>query len=342
VLLAGVFGAMASMFAMSQAQSSIACVVAQLGYGLSSGAFWPFASAWLMDFEGPGISKTRALRHYNVSWTSGTALGMFIGGILCEHGLIRQAVGAGAVLMVATFITACFGKATAHDHRQTRIIEKDSSVSTPHRVGLALVLAAVIANLMALGTRTIILNNYAELNNAQGFGANRMGIINALPLVVQLISFGIGSIYEHWLGLRRIYIFFGVALIAVNIAFAYSAHLGLLVPMVILHGIVLAMAFQTGIFAAIGYFSSARTGTTFHEAVIGAGGIAPLLAGVLVSHLKTQSDLITALQAPFLYMAALIFGGLIVQIILTSFYSKNRMLLKPHKASPSEDHTLAV
>jgi hypothetical protein len=88
------------------------------------------------------------------------------------------------------------------------------------------------------------------------------------------------------------------------------------------------VAFQTGIFAATGFFSVARTGTTFHEAMVGVAGVAVLIAGHLVGYLKnTGLDPFAALRAPFLLMTGAIAAVLALQLVLVSSRNRQRMLV---------------
>jgi len=339
VLLCGILGALASMVLMALGRSVGVCTAAQVGFGLSGGAFWPFASAWLLDFQDEKLPKTRLLRHYNVGWTSGTSVGMFLAGYLCKQGLIRETLFAGAAIIGAVFVAACCARAkTPSRGREDRRGEgappvrplADARGSDTPRIGLPLLIAAASANIAALATRAMILNNYPELNKALNFGADRMGLLTALTLVSQFVAFSVGAVYEPWLGLRRLYVFMAAALVAVNLAFAYSSGPSLLalVAAVLLHGVVLAVAFQTGIIAATAYFSVARTGTTFHEATVGSAGVAVLAAGHLVAHLKGAGvEPLAALRAPFFVMAGLVAVVLAVQLVLVSLRNRQRVLL---------------
>ena len=284
VLLCGLSVAAVSLIVMSTARGAGLCVAAQIGFGLGSGAFWPFASAWLLDFQAEGIAKTRLLRHYNVAWTSATAAGMFAGGVLCQHLYIREAIYAAIACVGLAFALAFAPKATPPGHIDEGGSEAGGQALP--RLGFGILLAAILVNLAALGTRTVILTNYAELNSVAGFGADRMGLIAGTSLVAQLGAFTVGALYERWLGMRRIYIAMGLGLLCVNLIFAFSTELPLLLGAVMIHGFVLALAFQSGLLAAMHFFSSPRTGTTFHEAVVGAAGLSPLLGGVLVTQLK--------------------------------------------------------
>jgi len=336
VLLCGVLSALAMTVLMSLARTVNVCTAAQVGFGMAGGAFWPFASAWLLEFQSEGLSKQRLLRHYNVGWTAGASTGLFLAGVLCRNGLIHEALYGGAGILAAVFVTACCARSKgAHP-------TPNGGVGAPHprKIGLPLLVAAVSVNMAALATRGMILYNYPELNKELGFLADRMGLLTALTLVAQLAAFGLGSVYEPWLGLRRLYVFMAAALGAINLAFAYSSSLAVLVPAVLLHGLVLAVAFQTGIFAATSYFSVPRTGTTFHEATVGIAGVAVLAAGKLVAYLKdTGMDAVPALRAPFLAMIGILALALVMQLLLVSLRNHQRVLLPSMKPQMNADKT---
>jgi predicted MFS family arabinose efflux permease len=340
VLLGGVLGALVSMLGMAWGRSVFACVAAQLAFGASGGAFWPFASAWLLDFQADGISKQRLLRHYNVGWTSGTATGMFLSGWLCEAGHIHGALYAGAAINACAFLIGLAARATQPAGGERLDGAAALAPASSPRIGWPLLVAAVAANLVALGTRQLVLSNYAELNQAlvtgaaeaervAGAGAARLGMITSLGLLSQVVCFAIGFVYEPWLGLRRVYIVLAFVLIAVNLSFVYAKSPAWLAGAVTLHGLVLAMAFQTAIFAATAFFSTPRAGTTFHEAVVGCSGVASLGAGVLIDRLKAGGLAPeTALRAPFVVLAAATAVLLAVQLALVGSRSRDRLLLE--------------
>lgn len=326
VLLCGVGTAVTGLLIMSNAHTPNICATAQLICGVAGGMFWPFASAWMLDFQTPEIPRTKILRYYNVAWTSGTAFGMFVSGMLCQRGYVFQSIQLAAGVTALSFIVALIPKSTTHT---SAIKAGDSATHTSH-VGLALLIAAVTANLTALWTRSMLWNNYAELNKLHGFGADRMGVITALSLASQVTGFLFGSIYEKWLGLRRIYIAMAVAIVCANLAYAYSTSLPILMAATIALGITLALGFQSAIFAAIHFFKLPRTATTFHEACVGSGGLMPLVAGHYVAALKTGGhESLEALQAPFLTMAGVVCVFLTLQMVLVGRRLSQRALFAP-------------
>lgn len=328
VLLAGASLAGCSMLAMSQCSTTTACVVAQLFYGLSCGAFWPFASAWMLDFQSDGVARTRILRHYNVAWTSGTATGMFVGGFLCDAGYIFPTIAASGALCFAVVAMALFVKKTVPEHVAPAGIAPAEGLPSAMRLGLPILLAACLGNIMTLSLRGVILNNYPELNAALGFDAGRLGMLSAVSLGAQLTAFFIGASYEAWLGLRRVYAIMAALLVLISVGYAFRTEFSVLLVLAAVHGFVNALAFQSGLLAATSYFARPRTGTTVHEATVGLATMSPLPAGWLVAALKSSGvDPLEALQAPLIATAVFAVVGLIVQQVLISSRHSERHLL---------------
>ncbi|GMV79626.1 MAG: hypothetical protein AMXMBFR7_08100 [Planctomycetota bacterium] len=332
VLLAGVAISLAAAVWMSQASDASGATAAQLLLGLAAGAFWPFCSAWMLDFQCEGISKSRILRFYNLGWTSGTMLGFLVGGWLCAAGIVLGAFLACAALFGVVLVLSLFPSGTSPRHaevlptQQRRAVEAAREVA--HPVGWALFAAAALANLAALAGRAIVNVNYAELNEVYGYGKDRMGYLGAASLAGQMLAFAMGRWYEPYLGLRRTYFALGAVLAAVSLALAYVENLPLLLLLVVLVGFVLALAFQSGIVAATGFFASPRTGTTVHEAVVGLGTMAPLLAGVVVQWAKESGwETREALRAPFAVLALTALLIAVVQALLVSKQPERRALL---------------
>lgn len=340
VVCAGLLGAWLAFLMMAQADTVFTCALSSLLYGLCCGAFWPFSSAWCLDFQTEGIAKTRILRHYNVGWTSGTALGSFAGGQLCGLPLdkaldaVNLAFYAGAGVMACNLLLACAAKATRNSLDEPAAA--DGPVSLAQRVSLALLAAAVAANVLIIASRMSLGVTYPELNKLLGGDPERMGSLAAASIAGQMLAFLLGHMYEPYLGMRRLYVFMGASLIVLNLGFAFASSPPLLLACGVLLGVAAAVGFQTAILAAIGYFRLPRAGTVFHETVIGLAGVSPLASGFLVSSLKEQGwSAPAALQAPFVAVAVLAALALIFQLALISRRMESRKLL-PRGMLPGE------
>ncbi|MEI6233430.1 MAG: MFS transporter [Planctomycetota bacterium] len=339
VLLGGAFCGALSLLLMAVSRTSQVLVAAQLLFGLASGAMWPFCSAWILEFESATVSKARLLRQYNVSWTAGTALGMYVGGLTCNaHWVFETFYVSAAICASAIVLGALAREPQAHGERvefpsePTTGPHSDSArfeASSPlHRVTLAALIAAVLFNFTAIGTKIVIAVNYAELNQHLGGGADRMGLLMAVGILSQLAAFGTGKWYESFLGLRRVYIAGALILIAVNWTYARSDWLPALVVAEAVTGFVLAMAYQCAILAFTARSENPRAGTTLLEASVGAAGLAPLAAGALSESLKGAGyELLTALRAPFYAGMGLIAVVLLVQLLLVPKEKAQRKLM---------------
>jgi MFS family permease len=325
VIFIGLTGCASAISMLAVAQTAGACMLAQVLLGLSSGAFWPFASAWMLDFESETVRKGTILRFYNVAWTSGSASGMFIAGHLIRSGWLRETILCGAGCIAVAFLVSLIPPAT---HRPAKTQEDPRSGTGRNFLPAALLVAAVIANMSVLATAVGVRVTYAELNNLHRFHADRMGLLSAAMLMGQLAVFSAGAIYERLLGMRRTYVCMGLCLVAANLIFAFSTEIYLLLPASILCGVIAALGFQSGIIASTECFSSLRTGTTFHEATVGLGQMMPMVFGVAAAFSRRQgnSDLV-ALQTPFVLMAAIVVLGVIVQVLLVSRHKSRRVLL---------------
>lgn len=301
-------------------------LVSNFGFGISNAFFFPVASSWMLESRWEGIGRTTILRHYNLAWTTGSAIGLYGAGKLCDAGWIFP-----GFLVASGILCICLIVALFPVERRPETIpanRPDSMGPGTFLVPLSILVAAILANLMGLGTRVMILVNYPELNRELGGTADQMGLFGALILVGQFFAFLMGALYEPFLGLRRAYVAIAVAQVASCLAFAYSSSMALLVPMALLTGLVMAMAFQAGIVAATGYFQHARTGTTFFEFIVGVAGLWAFGAGALVDAARGWGqDNLTALRTPFLVMIAVIGVFLIVQCLLVSRRAKHRVLL---------------
>ncbi len=325
VLQAGIATTIAMLLVMASGRSVPVLVGAQVLTGLASAATWPFASAWLLDFQSEGLSRTRLLRHYNLAWTNGLAAGLYLTGLACRQGYVLESFyGAASVAAAALFLATLV--------RATRPAGPGESglaapAPAPHRVGRRLLAAGLLASITAIATRTLLVVNYPELNAAFGFEADRMGLLTGTAALCQMLAFGLGAFYEPWLGLRRVYVLLAMSLAGSLAAFAYLTPIPALLAATALSGVASAMAFQASILAATGHCASARTGTTLHESLVGFGGMAPFAAGWLATTLKRAGwPILEALRAPFLLLAAVILAVLAIQLVLVGGRSARRLL----------------
>lgn len=327
VVIGGIVVGAGSMLWMAFAQEVSEFAIAQTLFGIAGGAFWPFTSAWMLDFESPDIVKTRILRFYNVGWTSGTGAGAYVGGLLSENVSPAASFYAAAGVMALNLLAVLPIAATRNTLEE--IPDTPETRATILRVRFSVFVAAVLANLCVLGTRTIESVNFPELNLFVGGNAERMGRFMAGGLVGQLAAFLCGRLYEPLLGMRRLYVFIGVSLIVINLSFAFCSESDwVLMPAVLLLGFTAAVAFQKGILAATQHFRTVRTGTTVHEMVIGIGGLSPLAAGVLIDVCrKGGSEELFALRSPFIAMSMLCVLALAVQLLLVTRRKNERALL---------------
>jgi hypothetical protein len=298
--------------------------ICQVAFGLAQGAVWPFASAWMLSFTNLEISQTTVLRYYNVSWTSGTAVGMYAAGVLgdCDH--IYWAFTASMAILTISLVTAFPPESTP----PLTLGSGESNRAPMGRISFAILAAAVIANIAVLGTRAITSFNYPELNQFHHFSETRIGLFSASTLGGQLAAFMAGRYYEYHLGSRRIYAIIAVCLIAINLCLAFVTRIEILMAAMILTGIVAAMAFQAAIIAATGWFSTPRIGTTVHESIIGAAQMVSWLGGWAIQFSKDSgSEPLTALRIPFLAMAVVVGAALILQMVLVTSRKPERILI---------------
>ena len=330
VMLGGTVVSVAAVLGIATFHTVWPLVLSQFIYGIALGAFWPFTAAWML--ENDDVPRTRLLRVYNAGWTSGAALGMYFAGVLCSNGYLAYTY----FISVAVTALSCIGPLLTPGPRSHLKSADETQVTAPARdpIGRPILLAGIIANVTALGTRVMISFNYPELNKALNFDASRMGLFCAVALGGQLTAFLFGATYERFLGSRRLYALMSGALIATSLAFGLTTNLAILTAAMLIAGVVTAMGFQSAILAATEWFSSRRNGTTVHEGFVGFAQVLPWFAGLAVQHAKESGmETIAALKMPFFVLPAVLGVTLLVQIALVTFCKTRRLLLP--RAEPS-------
>ena len=324
VMLGGTLVSVAAVLGIATFHTLWPLVLSQFVYGIALGAFWPFTAAWML--ENDNIPRTRLLRVYNAGWTSGAALGMYLAGVLCSEGFRAYTF----FISVAVTALSCIGPLLTPGPRSHLNISDDTPAAAPPRdpIGFPILLAGIIANVTALGTRVMISFNYPELNKALNFDASRMGLFCAVALGGQLTAFLFGAVYERFLGSRRMYALMSGALIATSLAFGLTTNLAILTAAMLVAGVVTATGFQSAILAATEWFTSRRNATTIHEGFVGFAQVLPWFAGLAVQHAKDSGmETIAALKMPFFVLPAILAVTLCIQLALVTFCKTRRLLL---------------
>jgi MFS family permease len=274
-------------------------------YGLLTALFWPPLMAWLSTgLEGQALS--RATNGFSLAWSSGGAFSPYIAGLLCEINLdIPIAVGIGLFALIGLAVTATrkaipTPRAGGRTEGESPAEDRSTPLRYPAWIGVFLIYAvlAVFFNIFPLFAKD-------EL----GLSESKIGLLLLIRASFAALGFWALGRLEFW-HFRKSFIALGVLLLLlVDLAFILvSLPLGFAIGLAAL-GVIQALCYNSSIFyGASGAKDRARR-MTIHEALLTAGQILGSLGG---GALYQSSPWKTV----FIYLALLVGGGLVFQIIL--------------------------
>jgi MFS family permease len=263
-----------------------ALVLMSLGKAL----FWPVLQATLGDLSAPGRLE-RNTAAFNVSWSSGKALGFLAGGLLLARFGFQVTFLCGSALVVGSFL------ALPRPGPMQRAVEAVRGLVAPSAgattaSGLAGVSASLrtafrrmawLANLASYGTAGVLGYHLPDWFSRQGWHAGRFGLFLAVIFLVQTVVLGL-------LGWRVRFAFSAGRLLAPQLlALAAAALLPLLggfLPVLLLaplFGLAFGITYAGSIYYSLHAAEQRGRNAGIHEALVGAGGFLPPLLGGLAA-----------------------------------------------------------
>lgn len=303
----------------------LGCIMAAyLLFGVGLGFFWPAIEAYLSDGVGP-TELRRRIGWFNLSWSGGDTLGVFLGGTLFGLALVlsrrfdRAALQGLPCFLVAAGVLAIAVIVLVHLRNgrapQAAQLARDEVVPrSPARGGRASLgafwMMALLANFAAMalrGTLLYVFPDYAksaELN----YSPFAWGVLLGVTCLTRTLGFVYWQ-YRHAWEYRAGYFFWLQALLplaALILAFNTS-YWGFLVAFALV-GVGSSKTYFASIFYSMDSAAAHAHRGGIHEAVLSSGMILPLAAGILASSRGPRS--------PYVFLFALLALGMIVQGVL--------------------------
>ncbi|MGE0708716.1 MAG: MFS transporter [Planctomycetota bacterium] len=238
--------------------------------------FWPALQARIGDRVSDPDALARAMRTFNVAWTSGKALGFLAGGLLFRLApgvALATVAGAGWLIVLALVLDR--GAAGAAP-REDRGPAARMPVAQPRK--RAFLLAALLANFTLWGATSTLAGLAPKLAEGWGISVPETGVLLFLSTAAQGVAF-------VWLGSGRRWAYrpglLAAAVPCAALGLLGLATSGLVVALLgaVMVGVAQAVTYAASVFYSLDHDERRGLRTGIHEAVLAAGGALPILGG---------------------------------------------------------------
>lgn len=293
---------------------------------LANALFWPAFQARIGDRNPEPAALARALRFFNVGWTSGKALGFLLAGALFSFApSLCLLAGAGAGALVFLVLVIFDGRIESAGPEVPAATSSDNKPDAARETKRSFLVAALVSNLVLWGSLATLKALAPKLGESLGVGALETGSLLFLALSAQGVGFFLLGNSTRWT--YRV----GTLLAAVpaalaGLALVYVAGAESLGPVAlglvaagagaVVIGGAQAVTYTASVFYSLDFDQKRGLRTGIHEAVLALGGSLPILGGAL-------ADASGNLQAPLLFMGAIcVVGALLIGWILRGEFAR--------------------
>jgi len=277
---------------------------------VANALFWPALQARIGDRVEDAAGLARAIRAFNVAWTTGKASGFLVGGFLfpLNPQACLLAVAVGGWVVVGAILSE--GRVGRRDRKASE--EQPETTALPQGRKWAFLLSALLANFVLWGAVSTLAGLAPKLAHGLGLNVRETGVLLCLALLAQGGTFLLLGSGKRWA--------YRAALLAASVPVAGGGLLlltvtGSLVSALLgaaLLGAAQAVTYAASVFYSLDYDERRGLRTGIHEAVLAAGGALPIVGGQLADstgELMAPVWLTLALAAP----AALVVGVLLLR-----------------------------
>ncbi len=279
--------------------------------GCGMAAFWPVLEAWLSE-EGDADEVRRGLGGFNVSWSTGAALGPFLGGLLYTKSISLAFMFAAAGTGIVAFLASLHKKPMYSPHTAFPDTEHVPLLNGPITVERSLLYAVWMANFAGWFAMSEIRVLFPKLALHLGLEPWLIGILVFILGVALTAMFFVMGAWGWWHNKRSPLLSAQVLIILLLLAMAVVDSAAALGIVFIGIGAGMGVTYSYSLYYSVvgSLYKGAASGR--HEMVLGVGALlGPVMGGAVAEMLSTQ-------RAPYILGAALIAVSIIGQLITFS------------------------
>lgn len=294
---------------------------ASLGWAL----YWPMLEAAIAEGAG-GRTLSGRMGRFNVSWSLGDAIGIPLAGALYDMRTWAPFVMMAVVnvLIVVVLILARRMPLAVAGAPGGEAPEAEELEVTPS-VNVRFTRAAWVGNFIAAGTVGVVRSIFAApAVDIFGMSGTLYGLVTGTVNLSRTASFWLLTHWRNWHYRWGIYIAMtgvmaaGMAGVAVAAAFPGPSGIAIVFVSFAAVGFSFGMPYYSSIFYSVHTDGVVESKTRLHEAVLGAGGAAGVLASGVVNQLTQSASLSPGLfgalasMSPFLMCSGAVVAGIVV------------------------------
>jgi predicted MFS family arabinose efflux permease len=237
---------------------------------------------------------TRQIGIYNLSWSSGKALGFLIGGAMVAQFGATRSIACAALAYAAAALAV---PRLARDAPPVAEV-RSRGESMPLSERRAFLRATWIANGIAFGLGAVLNHHLPRLFVQRGADADRFGLLLGAIFAAQTTSFLLLARWRAWHYRLRLLLLVQAALAVLAVLFARATQMTMLLPLAVALGLGLGFCYQSSLYYSLHAPSGRGRQAGIHEASLGiAAALLPLAGGFWV---RASGDL----ERPFWLAAA--------------------------------------
>ncbi len=273
--------------------------------GLGSAFFWPALQARIGDRWDQGRLPA-ALNRFNVGWTLGKALGLWVAGLLYGQGPRYALVAAAAAVLLALACQVL--------DRAPEVAARPAPSVSEQKKKRGFLVSALATNFALWGLATTVIALIPVLGAELGIGDGDQGFLCGGLVLAQSVVFMLLGKSRRWTYRRLLVI--GVALLGALAALGLYAASGVMAAAIasLAAGALGGAAYAFSIFYSLDYDERRGLRMSVNEAVLGLGGLFVPLAGSGLARATHVS------RMPYLLAGAMCLGG----ALLSSFLLRTR------------------
>ena len=293
--------------------------------GVGHGLFWPALEAHLSAGVGPTELRHR-VGWFNLSWSSGDALGALVGGALYTAAaglvsrtnvprlqvlpfLVTAAISVTICVIALMVLRATPRTASWRDRHDERVPRG------PGRGGAAFLSVfwtmALIANCAAVGFRAVLINIFPDLGKGTlGYSGLEWGVLYAMVPLTRTVMFAYWQRHHGWTYRARYLFGFQILLPLAAVILIFNSSYWLFLVAFAMVGVGMSKTYFSSLYYALDSDHSHESRGGIHEATLGSGSAAaPPLAGLLAWATRW-------VRAPYLFAFVFLTVGMLSQLVL--------------------------
>jgi len=312
LLVLGLFVYAAASLLLSFSSRIYHLYLSMLLLGIAGAMFWPSLEAWIAEKESKRtLMQKMAL--FNISWSTGFAMGPLIGGILFGMNFKLPFYFAFIVSIFVLLILFYKTPKISFATKSKSFTDKTFISEDPPDSFSLYIKISRMANFILCLCMGMIRYIFPKLATQLQISSSSLGLLMFIISLSQMFTFyGLGRVHQWHYRIFPLVLFQLIATVGLLIIFTTSS-LSLFFLAFVLVGMGLGMTYSSSLFYSINVISQKGPSAAIHETVLMSGFLlGPLIGGVVAQEFS--------LRAPYLAVAAIVVVGILIQILIKRHY----------------------